>query len=469
MNHWYDLSERDDLAEAFDSYKPLPDSGQSQILDGFLASKNLTHQSLLRLGARLSDDTVLAFPYEVGIKYRDIVTGRRWAYHDSRFKRLKIVRHGADPTARVLLAEGETDAAWLAANYPLDVAVLPAGALKWTDEFRHQLDNYEVVYVALDNDEAGEKGARQILSTLKNGVRVRPKAKDWCEANEIVPLPEPDERPPDMVFGRLSDKIEIPEIRSWFTNALLPIGGLMIIHGREKSFKSWLALDMGRALATGTAWSGFEMEHDPGRVAVVQFEIPLGYFSDRIDLLYLNCKSDTERDNFNLNFGVVTPVTGVRFNVNRTEDQEELTRILVENKINILIFDPVRRAMRGANMNVEHELDKMLGFFEELNHRGITVVACHHDNKGDRRGGDPLDMTGSSRFAGDPDTIVNIELPKGKRVESPERNVSFLTRNAPSPAARSFRMDADTGLLIYNDRLLEEDDDGHDDANLPAI
>jgi hypothetical protein len=463
-NPWYELGESDELQEAYDSYKPLPDDDEA--LNAFVESKHINIAALLRMGARLSAPTVIAFPYERGIKYRDIVTGRRWAYHDSTFKRLKRVAQDATRTQACIIAEGETDAAWLALHYPAcDVLVMPAGALRWTDAFTEQANEYDVAYVALDTDETGERGAGLVLDAIDNGVRLRPDGKDWCEADKIVPLPTPEPKAPDVVFGRLEGQVVIPEIRSWFSSAILPIGGLLIVHGREKSFKSWAALDMAKSLAVGQAWCGFEMEREPGKVGVVQFEIPLGYYSDRVELLYATLPTETAKVNFGHNFGTVTPVPGIRFNVQKESDKTKLTKILVDNGIEILLFDPIRRAMRGANMNVEHELDQMLGYFEELNHLGITVIACHHDNKGNRRGGDPLDMTGSSRFAGDPDTIISIELPKNKRVEHLERNVFFLTRNAASPPPKSFSMDRDTGLLVYNDGLWGEDNDD----DLPGI
>jgi hypothetical protein len=68
------------------------------VLDAVCAAKRITIPALTRLGTRLADYRVLAFPYEGGIKYRDMETGRRWSATDSVFSRLKIIRAGAQPS-----------------------------------------------------------------------------------------------------------------------------------------------------------------------------------------------------------------------------------------------------------------------------------------------------------------------------------------------------------------------------------
>jgi hypothetical protein len=113
----------------------------------------------------------------------------------------------------------------------------------------------------------------------------------------------------------------------------------------------------------------------------------------------------------------------------------------------------------------------MLDFFDRLNREGITVITTHHDNKQYSRGGsgDPYGMTGSGAFGGDPDTIVSVALPRGHKIESPERNLHFLLRNAPSPGARSMSMGEDgaIGYALYP--IGDEDPDPTPGSEAPEI
>jgi len=97
----------------------------------------------------------------------------------------------------VIVAEGETDGAWLAENYPdADVALLPVGARTIKAAYVEQLLTYNRVLVGTDDDTAGEDGWKKILASVPYAERFHPPGgcKDWCEAGALVPeLPEPVE------------------------------------------------------------------------------------------------------------------------------------------------------------------------------------------------------------------------------------------------------------------------------------
>lgn len=206
---WGDLAENDDeLAAVWDSFPRLPEPGANDVLDAFVARKNLTIPALAKLGTRLATETTLAFAFHGGIKYRNMEDGTRWSYKDSEFTRLKIVRAGAKHADTVILAEGETDAARLTILYPgADIAVLPAGAKRFHEGFANQLADYAVVAVGLDNDEAGTAGYDKVKSLLPRALRFAPPGvNDWCALApdaEVPPLPtaEQAEASGDLVVG----------------------------------------------------------------------------------------------------------------------------------------------------------------------------------------------------------------------------------------------------------------------------
>jgi hypothetical protein len=460
---WGDLVAHDDgLAAQWDGYERLPDPGENDALDAFCAAKRIDIPSLVRLGAKLSAPTVLAFAFPGGLKYRAVESGQRWAAAGSEWTRLKIVRAGVEQSDTVIVAEGETDAARLTMLYSVDVAVLPAGAKGIRPEYGEQLAPYQRVLLGLDNDEAGDAGCAKLAALLPHAQRFGPPGVvDWCalDPNDgAPPLPDPPERMPLLVSAGELMSIEYPECASWFEGALLPIGGQMVEHGWAKSFKSYLALDILACIAQGLPWCGFEPTEEPAKVAVVQFEIPPKFYRDRVESIRCGAR---EPDLFDRNFLTWTPQTRPQIKAGNKEQEAFMRAELVRAGVQVVLMDPVRRLMKaGSSMNDEDSVRYPLAFFESLQNEGITVIFTHHDNKGSAKsgGGDALDMTGSGAWAGDADSILSVSLPKGVRREDPTRNLHFLLRNGPSPTPRGFRL-CDNGTITYqNDPFGPEED-----------
>lgn len=466
---WGDLAEHDaDLAEVWDGYPRLPDR-PDEALSSFLVQKGHGVPELLRLGARYRDG-VLVYSYGSGLKFRDVTTGRRWSYIGSTFERLKVVAppQGADT---VIVCEGESDAGRLLVLYPqVAVAVMGAGAKYFTEAMADQLSAFRQVLVGLDSDEAGELGWKKISKDLPWSQRFLPgDANDWCSLEgEPPPLPEPEEIPSIVVPLGAMLEMEVPQVASYFEHDLLPIGGFAMLHGWAKSFKTFLGLDMLSRLAQGLDWCCFEPCEDPARVAVMQYEVRWPYYRKRMELLLQNAP---EPQLLRENFHTYSPLTRPDLRAGDEKSEDRIIKNLVDAGIQVLMLDPIRRATGTIDMNDEAEVRKMLGFFERLNDEGITVLATHHDNKSSAKlgGGDPTGMTGSGAWAGDPDTIISVQLPRGESLNnSTKRNLLFTLRNSPAIDPRGFEM-TDHGFL-YANRGWSADEDSDDTAtDLPSI
>lgn len=462
---WGDLAEHDDeMAAAWDGYERLPDAGVNDVLDSFCESKRIDIGALMRLGTRLAQHDTLAFHYPGGIKYRNMLTGKRWSYTGAAFTRLKIIQAGA-PSDTVIVCEGETDAARLTLLYDCDVAALPAGAKRFTKAFAAQLEPYARVLVGLDNDAAGNAGHEKIAALVTHAVRFLPgDANDWCSLEgeqPDIPVAQPaNAAMPTIVFASELMDLELPDTTSWLEQALLPIGGQMILHGPPKCFKTFAGLDLLSALAQCQPWAGFEPVEEPTKVCALQYEVPAPYYRARIQALRANA---ADRKAFDANFGTWTPLQRPTLRAGAKDEEDKVLGGLVAAGVQIVLVDPIRRALGpGMDMNSEADVRALLGFFERLQDEGITVVATHHDNKAAMKhgGGDPYGMTGSGAFAGDADTIVSLSVPRGDTIDSPRRNLAFLSRNAASPGARGMAIQED-GHLKY---ATTPYGDGHDDV-----
>lgn len=454
---WGELASQSlELADMWDGYSPLPESGANPYLDAFVAKKHLTIAALLRVGARLSEPTVLAFAGPGYLKYRDVVTDKRWnedKVAPVRFTVPRVVRAGPEPADVVILAEGETDAARLTLAYPTcDVAIMAAGAEFFPPSYTEALTGYRLVLVGHDTDAAGERGAAKALAALPQAVRFAPPANDWCSVDGEFPElpPVPDKPATRFVFAGEMLNMEVPRVQSWFENALLPVNGSLIMHGWVKAFKSYMALDMLAALAQGQPWAGFESTTgDPVVVGVLQYEVQWSFYRDRVALLHDRA---VDVKAFDSHFATLSPIAPPRFIAGNQAHEDELLRDLESAGVQVFLLDPVRRFTGFADLNSEQEVRRLLAFIDRLNQNGVTVVACHHDNKTASRtgGGDPLGMTGAGAFAGDADTIVSISQPKDAVPRDLRRNLHFTLRNGPAPAPRGIRMISDETRIEYS-------------------
>jgi hypothetical protein len=448
---WGDLASHDKaLADVWDAATPLPAPGENDNLDAFVTAKNITIPALVRIGTRLTDDTTLVFAYPGGLKFRNMVTGRRWSYAGSSWGQLKIVPSQQGTASRCIVAEGETDGARLTLLYPTcDVAIQGGGAKFVPATFAHDMTRYDHVLIGLDPDEAGELGAEKWSSLLPNATRFAPPAEDWCALDGPPPtLPEPEQRMSVLVpAGELVD-LETPDVVSWFEHAVLPVGGLLVMHGWIKSFKSYGVFDILSCIAQGQPWACFEPTEEPAKVAVIQYEIPWPYYQDRVRHMRANAR---EQRAFDENYMTWDPMRRPQLTAGNKAQEDAVLSELVKSGTQVVAIDPIRRFAGTADVNNESEVRTVLRFFERCQDEGITVVTTHHDNKqAGRSGGDgAIGMTGSGAFGGDPDTVVSVELPPGDDYHtSTRRNLRFTFRNAPMIGGRGMEM-TENGVLTY--------------------
>lgn len=461
------MESRENYAEVADSplasylqehTTPLPDAGASSLLDDFCVTKHITVGSMVRCGARAlsgrEDAIVWVGPGRA--KLRNLLTGDKRNVSSDLIEfdssRMKIIsaKSGQDSNT-VILAEGETDSCWLSDHYiDVDIAMLPSGVHQtWKDWWTQQLSSYSRIVIALDNDAASIPKTTELLKLFgSRAVAMTPSGgKDWCEANPD-PAPELPARRRAFVTAKDLRSMDVPDVLSFYEQAILPIAGQMVIHGWAKSYKSYMAFDLLSCMAQGEPWCTFEFTGgEPIKVGVIQYEIPFGYYQGRVNQLY---KSAANKDLFDENFHTFNPLTYPELKAGNQAHLDALLTELDESEISVLLVDPIRQTLSGADLNSEKDVSQLRALVEPIKAAGVTVVLTHHDNKSASRqgGGDPLGMTGSGAFAGDADTIVSISVPYGLKVEDPHRNVNFTVRNGPAPSGRAMVFDDERLLYL---------------------
>jgi hypothetical protein len=423
-NEWYDHSS-DPVAEArweqFSSLPPLPEPGTNAAFDKFLAAKNLTRESLVRLGARwdvLEGEPAITYLFPDGLKRRGIISGKKRSEAGVTWTRSKIVHSKLGPgvAETLVIAEGETDGAFLAnlAGATCDVAILPAGAKHSVlpgDDF----SAYERVLVALDADAAGNDGAATLLAATPKGQRLLPPSGlDWCESlvDRWTPEDWVVERPRKVwsVGSFVALDLGTVEDNNWFEHGIVPRQGMVAIHGPMKSLKSFVTLEFARSISTGTNFAGYVpyIAPNPGRVLVVQFEVSPFEFQRRLVSMLLDMPA-AERELFKENAAVYGMGDKRRPRLKAT-DPHFTAAIKVaaeEAEADVVIFDPVQRMTGTGSLDKTHEIEPLLDAFAQLAD-DLTVIFAHHNNKASRNDASAYAMAGSQRFGADVDSILSM-------------------------------------------------------------
>jgi len=193
---------------------------------------------------------------------------------------------------------------------------------------------------------------------------------------------------------------EFPETR-WTVHGLLPVG-LNILAGRPKTGKSWLALQIAHAVATGG--QVFNRQAQRGSVLFIALEDSPKRLRDR-------CKQQhVPRDAQIIFFTEWSPLddNGI------VELQEEIER----EGYTLVVIDTFSRAIRHAD---QRDLTQMTGLGGALQNLaglyGVTILMVDHHRKGNAGlGPDPIDdimeSTGKTAVA---DCILGLYREPGRR------------------------------------------------------
>jgi hypothetical protein len=193
-------------------------------------------------------------------------------------------------------------------------------------------------------------------------------------------------------------RVSLPSL---LIDGMLHRGCKMVLAGGSKSFKSWSLMDLGLAIATGSEWWG--MKCNPGRVLYINFELIDGFFEQR--LLTMAQSRQIELPQSFMYWGLR----------GRCYDLQVLAKVLQARiasagQIDLLIVDPIYKALGDLDENSAGDMGRLMQAVEELSDAiGSAVVFGAHFSKGSQVGKDSIDrISGSGVFARDPDAILTM-------------------------------------------------------------
>ena len=163
-----------------------------------------------------------------------------------------------------------------------------------------------------------------------------------------------------------------PQLR-WIVKGLLPETGIAALYGASQSGKSFLAGDLGIAIAFGTEWFGHRTLVRPVTYVMLESEAGL---RNRI--------SAWEKHNSKqipTNFRAMAQP----FNLSEPEQVEELGAVLPQG--GVVIIDTLNRAAPGLDENSSQDMGRVLAGMKRLEEiTGGLVIVVHHTGKDASKG-----------------------------------------------------------------------------------
>lgn len=206
----------------------------------------------------------------------------------------------------------------------------------------------------------------------------------------------------------------IPPQPMWISRGILPKSGIMVFGGLPKAGKSFLTLNLSRALALGEPlFCNPDFQAQQARVVLVEHELGEYGLQKRVLPIFKDVHPSRLGDNF-LYF---SKEHGLEWS--SSQGQRFFHNVVKETQPDVLVLDPIGKMFSG-NENDNSEIGALFAQLDELvafgRPWGMSIVLVHHfkkppENELGRKGFDdldPLNFRGSSRWYADPDTLLTL-------------------------------------------------------------
>jgi len=221
------------------------------------------------------------------------------------------------------------------------------------------------------------------------------------------PTPFPVVRPSDLRTSAVSSA-------PWLIDQLWTAQAVGIIGGTPKSYKTWMALEMAVAVASGSACLATFAVPLPGPVLLYAAE-------DSESALRLRLESLVHHHRLDLAYLDIRVITADSLRLDRTADQERLEATLMLHRPVLLILDPLVR-LHAIDENAAGEIAILLGYLRLLQRKtGTAIALVHHARKNvSASGGAGYSLRGSSDLYAWVDSFLYLRRHHGQLMLSAE-------------------------------------------------
>lgn len=364
----------------------------------------------------------------------------------------------------IVLVEGEGKAEALA-KIGIEATTAMQGANAPIEKTDWSPLNGKTVIIWPDNDEPGRRyghaAANKLAQIAAKVLLIEPpadKPAKWdaadCvaeggDAAAIIATAHPIAAQPKPRV-RILDIDDIADMKppEWLVDGILTQNGLSVLWGRSGAMKSFVALDIGMCVSTGTPWHGKAVKQGP--VVYVAAEGAHGLGRRAVGWRKTRGK-DLQKPQFKL----------VPHNIAMTsEDLEALVAAILELNIRpaLIIIDTLARTFGAGDENKQSDMNAYVSAADRLKDAtGANVMIIHHSGVHEERR-----ERGSNVLRGAADTVIKVgrkddkidiinAAPEGKQKDAEE----FETIKLRTQKIHFEHAETEQNTLILN--LREED------------
>jgi RecA-family ATPase len=234
----------------------------------------------------------------------------------------------------------------------------------------------------------------------------------------------------------------------WLVDSLLLHSGAAILGGAPKAGKSFLALDLCVAVASGTTGAGYFRVEAPRPVILLCAEDPTAVLAQRLDALARSRSKTLHELPIEV---IVEPV------VRLPEALPRLAATLLRSRPALLLLDPLIRLHR-ADENSATEMAIVLDGLRDLARASHTaILLVHHARKAPSNGSPGTGLRGSSDLAAFGDSNLYLRRLADSTLEL---RIEHRAAAAPQPRCLKLCVEAQNSIAYFQPQ--ERNDPHHD-------
>jgi hypothetical protein len=218
--------------------------------------------------------------------------------------------------------------------------------------------------------------------------------------HEFAAEPAAPPKPTKQIQIEHWDSIQDEPVK-WLIDGVLPVGAFSALYGPPGSFKSFIALDIAHAIATGTPWMGREV-NEAGAVLYIAGE-GFGGIGARIKALKIHHRTESG-----------APIYVVRHQLNLRSSIEDFNALVLAIEVLVqqsgiefkqIVIDTLARAFGGGNENSSEDMGAFItacGRIQQIV-QDCGLMILHHSGKDATKG-----LRGHSSLLGAVDTELEL-------------------------------------------------------------
>lgn len=195
----------------------------------------------------------------------------------------------------------------------------------------------------------------------------------------------------------VADLADLPNLE-YVVDQLLDFDSVVLAYGRRDSGKSFVAIDLVNAVASGSRWHGRRVTHAPAIYVVAEGAAGLHQRFDAWQHLDRNLGTALPADQL-----MILPEA---VNLLSSSAVEEFAAMAANVGARLIVFDTLARCMVGGDENSAKDAGLAIEQLDAIRRRtGACIIIIHHSGKSLEAG-----ARGSSAFEAAADTVLEIAM-----------------------------------------------------------